>query len=196
MENAETMTTDTPMVAQSMMMQWKKNETRSQQQTTSNAMQLRKGCLPGLTTVVPKVTVASTTTSVTHTRTVMTDNSMDHVQRSEDWLSPYATATSRCKQVYDDGKYEDFTELTSLLRVKVDKKDLTPMLQRVVLGVKIFRTSFERRNCCQARDQGGGHPNDTTNDSDGCGGSHSSEDSGANVSLISAMYAKRLGTGP
>ncbi|OWZ08415.1 LOW QUALITY PROTEIN: hypothetical protein PHMEG_00019050 [Phytophthora megakarya] len=36
-----------------------------------------------------------------------------------------------CKQVHDAGKCEAFTELASLLRSKVDKKDLTPMLQSV-----------------------------------------------------------------
>ncbi|OWY93738.1 hypothetical protein PHMEG_00036755 [Phytophthora megakarya] len=37
-----------------------------------------------------------------------------------------------CKQVHDVGKCEAFNELASLLRSKVDKNDLTPMLQSVV----------------------------------------------------------------
>ncbi|OWY99670.1 LOW QUALITY PROTEIN: hypothetical protein PHMEG_00029294 [Phytophthora megakarya] len=39
-----------------------------------------------------------------------------------------------CKQVHDAGKWEAFNELASLLRSKVDKNDLTPMLQSVVYG--------------------------------------------------------------
>ncbi|OWY98879.1 hypothetical protein PHMEG_00030235 [Phytophthora megakarya] len=38
-----------------------------------------------------------------------------------------------CKQVHDAGKCEAFNELASLLRSKVGKNDLTPMLQSVVL---------------------------------------------------------------
>ncbi|OWY97821.1 LOW QUALITY PROTEIN: hypothetical protein PHMEG_00031553, partial [Phytophthora megakarya] len=38
----------------------------------------------------------------------------------------------RCKKVHDAGKCEAFNELASLLRSKVDKNDLTPMLQSVV----------------------------------------------------------------
>ncbi|OWZ12796.1 hypothetical protein PHMEG_00013980 [Phytophthora megakarya] len=37
-----------------------------------------------------------------------------------------------CEQVYDAGKCEAFNELASPLRPKVDKNDLTPMLQSVV----------------------------------------------------------------
>ncbi|OWZ19080.1 LOW QUALITY PROTEIN: hypothetical protein PHMEG_0006728 [Phytophthora megakarya] len=37
-----------------------------------------------------------------------------------------------CKQVHDAGKCEAFNELASLLRSKVDKNDLTPMLQSVM----------------------------------------------------------------
>ncbi|OWY96926.1 hypothetical protein PHMEG_00032678, partial [Phytophthora megakarya] len=39
-----------------------------------------------------------------------------------------------CKQVHDAGKCEAFYELASLLGSKVDKNDLTPMLQSVVYG--------------------------------------------------------------
>ncbi|OWY94245.1 hypothetical protein PHMEG_00036081 [Phytophthora megakarya] len=39
-----------------------------------------------------------------------------------------------CKQGHDVGKCEAFNELASLLRSKVDKNDLTPMLQSVVHG--------------------------------------------------------------
>ncbi|OWY93200.1 hypothetical protein PHMEG_00037489 [Phytophthora megakarya] len=38
-----------------------------------------------------------------------------------------------CKQVHDAGKCEAFVELTNLLRMKVDKRDLTPELQDLVL---------------------------------------------------------------
>ncbi|OWZ09747.1 LOW QUALITY PROTEIN: hypothetical protein PHMEG_00017507 [Phytophthora megakarya] len=153
----------------------------------------------------------------------------------------------KCKQVHDDGKYKDFTELTSLLRVKVDKKDLTLMLQRITRQLKPDReTGFvntteivEENDICLGQDAvddldgeepdvylaealasgwGSNFPEPRSNgetaarreiravviptirqteeDSHGCGGSHSNEDSGANVSLISAMDAKRLGTGP
>ncbi|OWZ00734.1 hypothetical protein PHMEG_00028015, partial [Phytophthora megakarya] len=37
-----------------------------------------------------------------------------------------------CKQVHDAGKCQAFSELASLLRSKVDKNDLTPMLQSVL----------------------------------------------------------------
>ncbi|OWZ06916.1 hypothetical protein PHMEG_00020764 [Phytophthora megakarya] len=40
----------------------------------------------------------------------------------------------RCKQVHDADKCEAFNELASLLWSKVDKNDLTPMLQNVVYG--------------------------------------------------------------
>ncbi|KAE8973441.1 hypothetical protein PR001_g26307 [Phytophthora rubi] len=40
-----------------------------------------------------------------------------------------------CKQVHDAGKCDALRELTSLLRTKVDKKDLTPELQSLVFGV-------------------------------------------------------------
>ncbi|OWY94649.1 hypothetical protein PHMEG_00035564 [Phytophthora megakarya] len=39
-----------------------------------------------------------------------------------------------CKQVHDAGKCEAFNELASPIRSKVDKNDLTPMLQSVVYG--------------------------------------------------------------
>ncbi|KAE9192808.1 hypothetical protein PF002_g24090 [Phytophthora fragariae] len=39
-----------------------------------------------------------------------------------------------CKQVHDAGKCDALRELTSLLRTKVDKKDLTPELQSLVFG--------------------------------------------------------------
>ncbi|OWZ00386.1 hypothetical protein PHMEG_00028434 [Phytophthora megakarya] len=42
-----------------------------------------------------------------------------------------------CKQVHDAGKCEAFNELASLLRSKVDKNDLTPMLQSVVESFKL-----------------------------------------------------------
>ncbi|KAE9011268.1 hypothetical protein PR002_g15133 [Phytophthora rubi] len=39
-----------------------------------------------------------------------------------------------CKQVHDAGKCDALRELTSLLRTNVDKMDLTPELQSLVLG--------------------------------------------------------------
>ncbi|OWY90181.1 hypothetical protein PHMEG_00041809 [Phytophthora megakarya] len=40
----------------------------------------------------------------------------------------------RSKQLHNAGKGEAFIELTNLLRSKVDKRDLTPKLQSLVLG--------------------------------------------------------------
>ncbi|OWZ13868.1 hypothetical protein PHMEG_00012741 [Phytophthora megakarya] len=53
-----------------------------------------------------------------------------------------------CKQVHDAGKCETFNELASILRWKVDKNDLTPVLQSVVAGVYVvIATEFMTPTC-------------------------------------------------
>ncbi|OWZ23629.1 hypothetical protein PHMEG_0001481 [Phytophthora megakarya] len=46
----------------------------------------------------------------------------------------YLKRCKLCKQVHDAGKCEALAELTTLLRSKVDKRDLTPDLQSLVFG--------------------------------------------------------------
>ncbi|POM58634.1 Hypothetical protein PHPALM_36696 [Phytophthora palmivora] len=98
-----------------------------------------------------------------------------------------------CKQVHDAGKCDALNELTNLLRSKVDKKDLTPELQSLVLvpstkllpGERLGWWSsqwYDKRKRMRALVKG--VVNDVRK--------RILLDTGANVSVISANYAKEL----
>ncbi|OWZ13654.1 hypothetical protein PHMEG_00012981 [Phytophthora megakarya] len=128
-----------------------------------------------------------------------------------------------CKQVHDAGKCEAFNELASLLRSKVDKNDLTPMLQSVLAEPAVdadylFAFTGEVK-WPEDREMGFMNTMEIVEGNDGSLGENEADelevggyygmravvmgdiddtrtrvllDTGANISVISAAYAKRL----
>ncbi|OWY91077.1 hypothetical protein PHMEG_00040499 [Phytophthora megakarya] len=113
-ESAETTKTDTLTEVPSMTTPVKMSAVTSQRRTTTSAVRRRKGRSPGQTTDVPRYEPCAACGCLTH--------SVHYCYKR----------CKMCKQVRDAGKCDAFNELASLLRSKVDKNDLTPMLQSVV----------------------------------------------------------------
>ncbi|OWZ15138.1 hypothetical protein PHMEG_00011280 [Phytophthora megakarya] len=129
MENIETTKIDTPTEDQSTTILGRASAVTSRQQMTMNAVRLRKGRSPDRTTAAAKAMVSSTMTEVSPVTTAPDGNTYGHLPHSVHYCYKRCKL---CKQVHDAGKGKAFNELASLLRSKVGKNDLTPMLQSVL----------------------------------------------------------------